>query len=143
MERNLSKALAYIGLLVLFTYTPVVLAGISENVSFWDSYVKSQGSFLGLFVNIGLLLLLVIDYEPGQSMIPRKMLTGTIFVIMLTVVIAGLAYNCRHRHIDLIWMLDKSWFVLFLHVMFVICLISVKYITLDSCARDLRIKEKF
>lgn len=135
--------MAYIGLLVLFTYTPVVLVGLREDVSFWDSYIKSQSNFFSLFVNIGLLLLLVIDYEPGQSFAPKNLLFGTIIAIMLAVVIAGLAYNCQIRHLDLIWVFDKSWFVLLLHTLFILYLMRVKYMTLKSSERELQVEKKF
>lgn len=143
VKEDLGKALAYVGLLVLFTYTNILLAGVSENVAFWDSYVKSQGTFLGLFVNIGLLLLLVIDYEPGQSMMPKKMFIGTITAIMIAVAIAGLAYNCHKSKIDLIWMFDSPWFILALHIVFIVFMIVIKYVTLISSAKDLTIKKEF
>lgn len=59
---NVLKALAWLLLLVLFTYTPIVAAMFMNNGSVVDSYFESQHLAISLFVNLGLLGMVLIDY---------------------------------------------------------------------------------
>ena len=49
-------------LIVLFTYTPLVSAGLKVDVVFADTYCRNQYDWIAMFVNFGLLLMVVFDY---------------------------------------------------------------------------------
>ena len=57
---KLVSAVTYICLLAVFTYTPLLIALMTTGVEFLPVYNNSQGAYVALFVNVGLLLMLFI-----------------------------------------------------------------------------------
>ena len=49
-------------LMILFTYTPLVAAGLKVNEVFADAYCNNQCAWIAMLVNFGLLLMVVFDY---------------------------------------------------------------------------------
>jgi len=130
---RLVSAVTYVCLLAVFTYTPLIIAFMTAGVTFLPVYNASQGTYIALFVNVGLLLMLFIDYIAGRRMIHKKHLIGTLLAICLMIGVSGLASNAGSENpIVLVCIFGWPYFGVALHILFLIYLMYVKYVSYPS-----------
>lgn len=130
---RLVSAVAYVCLLAVFTYTPLLIAFVTAGVEFLPVYNASQGSYIALFVNVGLLLMLFIDYIAGKRLIHKKHQIGTLIAICGLIGVSALASNAGSENpTELAWILGWPFFGVALHMVFLIYLMYVKYVSYTS-----------
>lgn len=129
---KIAVALSYVGLLVFFTYTPLAVELISENRNFLSLYNSTQSSYLSMLVNLGLLLLMELDYVSGKKFVPRNAIIGTVVAVMVVVAICGLAFNATTYHRQFVCPFGWDYFGMVLHISFVAYLMYVKYASLPT-----------
>ena len=130
---RLVSAVTYVCLLAVFTYTPLLIAFVTAGVEFLPVYNASQGSYIALFVNVGLLLMLFIDYIAGKRLIHKKHQVGTLIAICGLIGVSALASNAESDNpTELAWILGWPFFGAALHMVFLIYLMYVKYVSYPS-----------
>lgn len=141
---KLVSAVTYICLLAVFTYTPLLIALMTAGVDFLPVYNSSQKSYVSLFVNVGLLLMLFIDYIAGKRLIHKKHLVGTLLAICVLIGVSALASNaCSENPTVLSWILGWPFFGVMMHGAFLIYLIYVKYVSYPSLKMEARLQERY
>lgn len=141
---KLVSAVTYVCLLAVFTYTPLLIALMTAGVDFLPVYNKSQGSYVALFVNVGLLLMLFIDYIAGKRLIHKKHLIGTLVAICGLIGVSALASNaCSNSPTVLASILGWPFFGVLLHGVFLIYLMYVKYVSYPSLKMEARLQERY
>lgn len=89
------KALAWLLLLVFFTYTPILATMFLSGGSMLDAYYDSQYRPVALFVNLGLLAMVLIDYFSVYPTIDRRLalvLSLGVFAAFVVYVHAGIVH---------------------------------------------------
>ena len=131
---HLVEAIAYIFLLMLFTYTPVFVAGLKTVENCWQTYVDNQSSLFALLTNFGLLFLIVVDYASGKSKVEAKNLLYISAVFFIDVTIYGHAKVMAHPDIykDYECLLEFPRLFAILHWLTIGSLIYFKYQTLKE-----------
>ena len=141
---KLVSAVTYVCLLAVFTYTPLLIALMTTGVEFLPVYNNSQGAYVALFVNVGLLLMLFIDYIAGKRLIHKKHLIGTLVAICGLIGVSALASNaCSESPIALAWILGWPFFGVVMHGAFLIYLMYVKYVSYPSQKMGARLQESY
>lgn len=131
---HLGETIAYIFLLMFFTYTPVFVAGLKTVENCWQTYVENQSSLYALLTNFGLLFLIVVDYTSGKSRLEAKNLLYISTVFFIDVIIYGHAKVMAHPNLykDYECLLEIPWLFAILHWITIGSLIYYKYQTLKE-----------
>lgn len=140
---KIAVALSYVGLLVFFTYTPLAVELISENRNLLSLYNATQSSYLSMLVNLGILLLMELDYVSGKKFVPRNAIIGTIIAVMVIAAICGLAFNATTYHRQLICPFGWQYLGMTLHLCFVLYLAYVKFASLPAKIAGLVAQEDY
>lgn len=138
---SLLTAVAYIGLLLLFTFTMAFVELVKDNGSFVSVCNQIWGTRVGLFVNVGLLFMLILDYDQHKAKIPRGLAVSSQVMILLVITIFSLSGNIVAKNsAELASFWVKPWLTLILFTIFAIYLIFVKYqsltINTDSVVQE-------
>lgn len=138
---SLLTAVAYIGLLLLFTFTMAFVELVKDNGSFVSVCNQIWGTRVGLFVNVGLLFMLILDYDQHKAKIPRGLAVSSLVMILLVITIFSLSGNIVAKNsAELASFWVKPWLTLILFTIFAIYLIFVKYqsltINTDSVVQE-------
>lgn len=84
--QEVAKALAWLLLLVIFTYTPVLYALFLKESCLWTEYFTLQGGAFALFVNIGVLGMVMIDFfsvRPSLDASEAVLVFASIFFVFI------------------------------------------------------------
>ena len=138
---SLLTAVAYIGLLLVFTFTMAFVELVKDNGSFVSVCNQIWGTRVGLFVNVGLLFMLILDYDQHKSKIPRSLAVSSLVMILWVIAIFSLSGNIvAENSAKLASFLVTPWLTLTLFAVFAIYLIVVKYqsltINTDSVVKE-------
>lgn len=138
---SLLTAVAYIGLLLLFTFTMAFIELVKDDGSFVSVCNQIWGTRVGLFVNVGLLFMLILDYDQHKAKIPRGLAVSSLVMILLVIIIFSLSGNIVAKNsAELASFWVKPWLTLILFTIFAIYLIVVKYqsltINTDSVVQE-------
>lgn len=90
---SLLTAVAYIGLLLLFTFTMAFIELVKDNGSFVSVCNQIWGTRVGLFVNVGLLFMLILDYDQHKAKIPRYLAVSSLVMILWVIAIFSISGN--------------------------------------------------
>ncbi|MDE6043395.1 MAG: hypothetical protein K2G07_07640 [Muribaculaceae bacterium] len=60
-RKPLILAFVWTAFILFFTYTALLVEAVKVNGSFYDSFYKSQSQFVAMFVNIGIIIMLLFD----------------------------------------------------------------------------------
>lgn len=133
-KKHLWEAFSYVFLLVIFTYSTVMVELLKDFCGVWDAYAYNQGSGFGLLTNFGLLLLLVIDYISGKSKVDAYAVARISTCFFVYTVIFGHARVVSRPVIykDYEVLLSVPNLFIFLHLMTLMYLVFVKYQTLKE-----------
>lgn len=140
---NAVTALSYVLLLVFFTYTPLAVELVSENSKVLSLYNATQSSYLSFLINVGLLLLMQLDYVTGKKFVSRWSIIGTLIAVMILAAICGFAFNATEYHKSLIGIFGWAYLGMTLHVAFICYLAYVKFESLSVKVSDLVAQESY
>lgn len=136
-------SVCYIGLLLMFAYTSLFYEVIMKNnQAFLSVFNSAQSTWSGFIVNIGLLLMLLIDYGYDKKYIPRWALMLSILafsIIALVYYFAGHETQVMTYNSPFNW----PWFGMLLYGMFVVYLIVIKYCSLPHVNLVNKIAESY
>ena len=125
---SLFTAVAYIGLLLLFTFTMAFVELVKDNGSFVTICNHIWGTKVGLFVNVGLLFMLILDYDQHKAKIPRFLAVTSLVMILLVITVFSLSSNIiADNSANLTPFFTDPWLTLFLFSVFAIYLVVIKY----------------
>lgn len=138
---SLFTAVAYIGLLLLFTFTMAFIELVKDNGSFVSVCNYIWGTRVGLFVNVGLLFMLILDYDQHKAKIPRSLAVSSLVMILLVIVVFSLSSNIiANNSAKLVSFFTNPWLTLFLFSVFAVYLVVIKYqsltINTDSIVKE-------
>lgn len=136
-------SICYIGLLLMFAYTSLFYeVMLKANQAFLPVFNGAQSTWSGFIVNIGLLLMLLIDYGYDKKFIPRWSLFLSVIafgVIALVYCFAGHAVQAQGFNPPFNW----PWFGVLLYGMFVVYLMVIKYQSLPRVNNSQKIVESY
>lgn len=136
-------AVCYVGLLLMFAYTSLFNSVfVKGETDFLSAYNEVQSSWVSFVVNIGLLLMLLIDFVYDKTNIPRWLLVFSILTfgfLSLVFYFAGHAVMVSGYNRPFRW----PWFGVVLYCVFVVYLMIVKYFSLPCVIINQEIKETY
>lgn len=130
---NILKALAWLLLLVLFTYTPIIAAMFMNNGSVVDSYYESQHMAISLFVNLGLLGMVLIDYFSVYPTIDWRValvLSIGVFATFVIYVHCGIIYHGKGYLYK--YIINNIWLSPISHCVLLAVIWNIKYRSLSK-----------
>ena len=136
-------SICYIGLLLMFAYTSLFYeVMLKANQEFLPVFNGAQSTWSGFIVNIGLLLMLLIDYGYDKKIIPRWSLFLSIIafgVIALVYYFASHTIHAEGFNPPFNW----PWFGVLLYGMFIVYLMVIKYQSLTRVNNSQKIVESY
>lgn len=133
IRMNVLKALAWLLLLVLFTYTPIIAAMFMNNGSVVVSYFESQHLAISLFVNLGLLGMVLIDYFSVYPTIDGRIalvLSIGVFATFVIYVHCGIiSHDNGHLYRGII---NNKWLSPLSHSVLLVVIWHIKYRSLNK-----------
>ncbi len=133
----------YIGLLLMFSYTSFFYeVVVNSHIELLDMFNKVQGTWSGFIVNIGLLLMLLIDYSYNKCYVPRWSLVISILafgILALVYFFAGHAEIATKYNQPFNW----PWLGVLLYAFFTIYLVMVKWLSLPYDGENKTIMETY
>lgn len=121
-------AIGWLLLLIFFTYTSLVATLFMADGDFLTDYVESQHQSVALFVNIGLLCMVSIDYFCNKPYLDLK------YAIILFIGIISLFVVYAHSGILFTKtgylykrILNNNWLSFFAHIVFLGTVLIIKY----------------
>ena len=134
---------SYIGLLLMFSYTSLFHKVIvSGDADFLTLFNILQATWSGFIVNIGLLLMLLIDFGYNKTYVPRWSLLLSIIafgVLVLVYYFAGHARVAVNFNQPFNW----PWLGMTLYSLFIIYLGTIKCLSLPHTETNSQIKETY
>lgn len=144
--RIILLSLAWLLLMVFFTYTILIVNALDINVNFLDSYCKNQHSAISMLVNIGLLVMTMFDCISSKVQSSYKMFIWVMTGVAVSICIYGwseayLMGSYQHYTFPINW----KYLPYCLHCLFFVVLFCLKYYSLSGVTDegDLIIKEEF
>lgn len=126
------KALLWVAFILFFTFTDLVVAAALDGISFNDSFYASQTASIALIVNLGLVVMLVVDLQISSSRHPsRKLLYSVMFAMLLAVLIyLHVRANLAHSLDRFIPLISAPTLSITMFGMFILTITYIKYSTL-------------
>lgn len=139
-------SISWLALLLVFTYTPLIHAMLKGGEVFKNVYFESQSSWSAMFVNGGLLLMLIVDYWGAQKQ-PTIVIWGlSIFAILLAMIIfAHTGAYAAGELSEYQYLLNDYRFSYSLHIAFlgILLYIKIRSMVKDSDDNSLIIEEEY
>lgn len=134
-------SICYVGLLMVFSFTSlfheVILKGNQDFLPWFNSV---QSTWPGYIVNIGLLLMLLIDYGCDKKSVPR----WSLFLSILAFGAISLVFYFT-KHADKVQSYNPPfncpWLATVLYILFIVYLMFVKYSSFQFVDSTQRVKE--
>lgn len=121
-------ALMWVGFMIFFTYTDVIMAFIKVTVDSVDCYSANQCRQIAMFVNFGLVAMLAFDYGSTDKPLRSKDFILPFISIALSIIILGHSYLVNtDRYQNYIYPLNIKEFGLYIHGLFILSLFKLKY----------------
>lgn len=136
-------SICYIGLLLMFAFTSLFYEVMLKNSqTFLSVFNGAQSTWSGFIVNIGMLLMLLIDYGYDKKYIPRWALTLSVLafgIIALVYYFAGHTTQALSYNAPFNW----PWLGTLLYGTFVVYLMVIKYCSLPNVNSEKKIVETY
>lgn len=136
-------SICYIGLLLMFAFTSLCFEVIvKDHQSFLPMFNHIQSTWSGLLVNIGMLVMLLIDYGYDKKYIPRWAVIFSVVIIGITLLVYYFAENAiqtKSYEPPFNW----PWLGTVLYGTFIVYLIVIKFCSLPHINTQLNIKEDY
>lgn len=139
-------SLAWLLLMVFFTYTILIISAFDKDINFLNAYCTNQNSAISLLVNVGLILMLMFDCISN-----RIKASYNLFGLFLSATIVAICIFCwsgayldnsySHYFFPINWI----YLAYLLHIIFLILIFSLKYISLSNMTgdNDIQVKQDF
>ena len=125
--------MAWLGLLVIFTYTPIIAAIFVKNGNIVMEYFNMQHQAISLFVNMGLIGMVLIDYFTTSHSIDRYTMCLIFIGILALFVIyvhTGIIYNGKGGLYTRI--INNKWLSFVAHVVLLFVVGIIKYLSMNK-----------
>lgn len=130
---NILKALMWLSLLVIFTYTPILVSLLLNNGSVMEAYFNSQHQAISLFINLGLLGMVLIDYFSVFPSIDGKMVVylsiGVLALFVIYVHSGIIFYGNGYLYKGII---NNQWLSVTAHIILLLIILYIKYLSLSK-----------
>lgn len=130
---NILKALMWLSLLVIFTYTPILVSLLLNNGSVMEAYFNSQHQAISLFINLGLLGMVLIDYFSVFPSIDGKMVVylsiGVLALFVIYVHSGIIFYGNGYLYKGII---NNQWLSVTAHIILLLIVLYIKYLSLSK-----------
>lgn len=130
---NILKALMWLLLLVIFTYTPILVSLLLNNGSVMEAYFNSQHQAISLFINLGLLGMVLIDYFSVFPSIDGKMVVylsiGVLALFVIYVHSGIIFYGNGYLYKGII---NNQWLSVTAHIILLLIVLYIKYLSLSK-----------
>lgn len=131
--RHYLKAFFWLMLMVGFTYTAVISSVFKIEDSIGITYCMSQGSVVGLIVNIGLIAMVFFEYLVEERQIMNKYFLAMLFNIFVAILVFYLAGQMREGGLGkLVFPFSWDGTVYILHGIFLTVLLVLKEKTYEN-----------
>lgn len=127
----LGRTVFWLMLLVLFTYTPVFAESFKENGDILGAYYKMQKEDIALFVNIGLLGMVMVDYFSTKlaiNAVRTLLLFFGIIAVFVIYVHSGIMFSETGN--DYIKIVNNNYLSIIAHVVLLLIAGYYKYVSL-------------
>lgn len=126
------KALLWVAFILFFTFTDLVVAAALDGVSFNDLFYASQTASIALIVNLGLVVMLVVDLQISTPRHPsRKLLYCVMFAMLLAVLIyLHVKANLAHSLDRFIPLISDPTLSITMFGVYILTITYIKYSTL-------------
>ncbi len=128
-------SIAWLILIVFFTYTPLVHFALKStaNTSFISEYSNHQYCGIALIVNLGLLIMVIFDYIGANKKVSVKLLVSVLVAVAL---IIGIYLHVGAYVANTLWQYiypikSHSLSIVF-HVLFLLIVLSIKTKSMES-----------
>lgn len=120
-------AISWVCFMIFFTYTDLLVASVSNNLSLTNEFQKLHIRSVSLFVNFGLIIMLLFDYSAKNKNISNPLLWTIIIGLFLCL---SIYFHCckvmNNTHTDLYFPLNWENLSLLLFVILMIFLFIIK-----------------
>lgn len=131
IKRSLPLAFMWMLFMAFFTYTILFVALIEKDVDFASIFYNQQSSYISLFVNFGLVIMLVFDYASSHKTISLSSFILPFIAILLCIVIKGHCdCNMDGTLIKYIWPISYEPLSIIIYVVFLFLIFILKVISL-------------
>lgn len=131
--QNIWRALAWVLLLVIFTYTPIVAAAFMKEGDVLAEYFKSQHHAIALFVNIGLLGMVLIDYFSVYPTVDGRLaiiLSVGVLALFVIYIHAGIVFYDKGSLYKGI--INNRWLSVAAHIVLLLIVGFIKFLSLSK-----------
>lgn len=133
-------------LIILFTYTPLVSVGLKVDEVFADAYCNNQCGWIAMFVNFGLLLMVVFDYwGTGKRPTTALWVWSIVAIVVAMLIFAHTGMYVNHILHKFVYPLSDYRLSYALHLFFfgILLYIKIKSLEDDFPEEELTVKEEF
>ena len=127
----------WVGFVLFFVYASIVSSIFLNDKSFTAEYLKLQSNIPAMFVNFGMIFMLVIDnfwHEYADNKYFLLLVVASVFVIMALYGHAQCYFDNSKNYIPLI---KESWISYLLQSLFILTLLIARYKTIEIIKDDL------
>lgn len=125
-------ALLWVCFIVFFTYTTLLVALVEEQTNFIDSFYQEQAKFVSLFVNFGIVFMLVFDVVNCKNSTIKSYEYILPFIAMLLCLI--IMAHCKILNIgegaNYVYPINSRYLSIFAFVLYLFCIWFLKILTL-------------
>lgn len=120
-------AFSWVCFMMFFTFTDLVVASVYTDIEFQSVFRGLHIRGISLFVNFGLIIMLLFDYSVKYKTMSKEVVWTAILGLMLCI---SIYFHCRkvtaNAHSALIYPLCLDYFSIILFVVFMILLFIIK-----------------
>lgn len=135
----------WLALITLFTYTSLIHFALRiSGIPFFHEYCSNQQYGISLFVNLGLLSMVMFDYIGMGEKITAKMVVLILFAVFL---IFGIYLHANiyiaQKLQDYICPINSNYLSIVLHLLFYVILYYIKVKSIEPCIGNDVVKEEY
>ncbi|MDR2424455.1 MAG: hypothetical protein LBD59_06990 [Prevotellaceae bacterium] len=127
----------WVSFVLFFVYASIVSSIFMKDKSFTEEYLKLQSNIPAMFVNFGVMFMLVIDNLWNRYTENRYFLLLVVFSMFIIMALYGHAQAYFDNSRNYISLIKKSWISYLLQGLFVLILLISKYKTIEIIKDDL------
>ena len=118
--------------MLFFTYTDLIIALVEANTDFIDVFHKKQSGFIALFVNLGIIFMLVFDVVSNKKMsITTHEYVLPFIAIIISVIIIAHSRVCISNNMEnYVFPINSKEMSIYVYAMYVLCVYMLKINTL-------------
>lgn len=141
-RQDIGKAFTWLMLLVLFTYTPIISAMLVKDGNALIEYINNQHQAISLFVNLGMLGMVLIDYFGALPSIDGKttiLLSMGVLALFVIYVHSGIIYGGNGYLYRCV--INNKWLSIVAHIVFLFIVGKIKYLSLNKTESYIEVSE--